>query len=117
MMRTTIGSFGTWATATGCLAALGSTAWAKQNTTGDRLTPKMTKEIQVQSSESGYVRMKAEPLKKNLFLRKCCSGLRAWNTDQCLYGGQGGGRAQTSICRLANLIGFRKGIPRGYPPK
>ncbi|CAK9020281.1 Putative polypeptide N-acetylgalactosaminyltransferase 11 (pp-GaNTase 11) (Protein-UDP acetylgalactosaminyltransferase 11) (UDP-GalNAc:polypeptide N-acetylgalactosaminyltransferase 11) [Durusdinium trenchii] len=33
--------------------------------------------------------------------KKCCSGLRAWNTDQCLQGGQGGGRAVTSICELS----------------
>jgi len=32
---------------------------------------------------------------------KCCSGLRAWNTDQCLRGGQGGGKAITGICSVA----------------
>lgn len=31
---------------------------------------------------------------------KCCSGLRAWNTDQCLNGGQGGGRGITGICSV-----------------
>merc|ERR1712012_821411 len=34
---------------------------------------------------------------------KCCSGLRAWNTDQCLRGGQGGGKAITTICSVAGL--------------
>lgn len=34
---------------------------------------------------------------------KCCSGLRAWNTDQCLKGGQGGGKAITTICTVAGL--------------
>jgi len=34
---------------------------------------------------------------------KCCSGLRAWNTDQCLAGGQGGGKAITGICSVAGL--------------
>jgi len=32
---------------------------------------------------------------------RCCSGLRAWNTDQCLNGGQGGGKAITGICNVA----------------
>jgi len=31
---------------------------------------------------------------------KCCSGLRAWNTEQCLEGGQGGGKAVTGICEI-----------------
>jgi len=35
--------------------------------------------------------------------KKCCSGLRAWNTDQCLKGGQGGGKAITTICTVAGL--------------
>lgn len=34
---------------------------------------------------------------------KCCSGLRAWNTDQCLKGGQGSGKAVTTICTVAGL--------------
>jgi len=32
---------------------------------------------------------------------KCCSGLRAWNTDQCFVGMQGGGRGVTGICELS----------------
>jgi len=32
---------------------------------------------------------------------KCCSGLRAWNTEQCLEGGQSGGKkAVTGICEI-----------------
>eukprot|EP00448_Togula_jolla_P022717 CAMPEP_0170576806 /NCGR_PEP_ID=MMETSP0224-20130122/4587_1 /TAXON_ID=285029 /ORGANISM="Togula jolla, Strain CCCM 725" /LENGTH=609 /DNA_ID=CAMNT_0010899669 /DNA_START=1 /DNA_END=1831 /DNA_ORIENTATION=- len=31
----------------------------------------------------------------------CCSGLRAWNTDQCLAGGQGGNKGVTGICNMA----------------
>lgn len=31
----------------------------------------------------------------------CCSGLRAWNTDQCLTGGQSGGKAATSVCSIS----------------
>eukprot|EP00435_Cladocopium_sp_Y103_P073772 s15_g45.t1 len=38
---------------------------------------------------------------RNRRSKKCCSGLRAWNTDQCFQGGQGGGRAVTSICELS----------------
>eukprot|EP00930_Biecheleria_cincta_P027006 TRINITY_DN18980_c0_g1_i1.p1 TRINITY_DN18980_c0_g1~~TRINITY_DN18980_c0_g1_i1.p1 ORF type:complete len:775 (-),score=134.67 TRINITY_DN18980_c0_g1_i1:824-3148(-) len=38
---------------------------------------------------------------RNRRTHKCCSGLRAWNTDQCLQGGQGGGRGVTGICELS----------------
>eukprot|EP00931_Biecheleriopsis_adriatica_P034800 TRINITY_DN20079_c0_g1_i1.p1 TRINITY_DN20079_c0_g1~~TRINITY_DN20079_c0_g1_i1.p1 ORF type:complete len:807 (+),score=111.46 TRINITY_DN20079_c0_g1_i1:202-2421(+) len=38
---------------------------------------------------------------RNRRTKKCCSGLRAWNTDQCLQGGQSGGRAVTGICELS----------------
>lgn len=38
---------------------------------------------------------------RNQRSKKCCSGLRAWNTDQCLQGGQSGGRAVTTICELS----------------
>jgi len=31
----------------------------------------------------------------------CCSGLRAWNTEQCFQGMQGGGQAQTGICEVS----------------
>lgn len=31
---------------------------------------------------------------------KCCSGLRAWNTEQCFEGGQQGGKAITGICEV-----------------
>merc|ERR1712070_784916 len=32
---------------------------------------------------------------------KCCSGLRAWNTEQCLEGAQSGGmKAVTGICEI-----------------
>jgi len=30
----------------------------------------------------------------------CCSGLRAWNTEQCFQGVEGKGRAATSICEI-----------------
>jgi len=33
--------------------------------------------------------------------KKCCGGIRAWNTDQCFQGGQGGGRGVTGICELS----------------
>lgn len=37
---------------------------------------------------------------------QCCSGLHAWNTDQCLVGGQGGGqKAITGICNIAGRDG------------
>jgi len=33
---------------------------------------------------------------------RCCSGLRAWNTDQCFQGGQDGGKkAITGICEVS----------------
>jgi len=32
---------------------------------------------------------------------RCCSGLRAWNTDQCFEGMRGGGEAQTGICEVS----------------
>lgn len=38
---------------------------------------------------------------RNKKTKKCCSGLRAWNTDQCLQGGQSGGRGITGICELS----------------
>eukprot|EP00437_Effrenium_voratum_P027972 CAMPEP_0181399928 /NCGR_PEP_ID=MMETSP1110-20121109/1852_1 /TAXON_ID=174948 /ORGANISM="Symbiodinium sp., Strain CCMP421" /LENGTH=667 /DNA_ID=CAMNT_0023522011 /DNA_START=177 /DNA_END=2177 /DNA_ORIENTATION=- len=38
---------------------------------------------------------------RNRKSKKCCSGLRAWNTDQCLQGGQSGGRGVTGICELS----------------
>lgn len=37
---------------------------------------------------------------------KCCSGIRAWNTDQCFEGGQGGGqKGVTGICELSGHNG------------
>uniref|UniRef100_A0A7S4SFD9 Polypeptide N-acetylgalactosaminyltransferase n=1 Tax=Alexandrium monilatum TaxID=311494 RepID=A0A7S4SFD9_9DINO len=33
--------------------------------------------------------------------RACCSGLRAWNTDQCLGGADGNGKASTGVCAVA----------------
>eukprot|EP00434_Breviolum_minutum_P003151 symbB.v1.2.002773.t2/scaffold141.1/size300911/24 len=42
---------------------------------------------------------------RNRRSKKCCSGLRAWNTDQCLQGGQNGGRGVTSICELSGSNG------------
>jgi glycosyltransferase involved in cell wall biosynthesis len=36
---------------------------------------------------------------------KCCSGIRAWNTDQCFEGGQGGGKAITGICEVSGSNG------------
>jgi len=38
---------------------------------------------------------------RNSRTKKCCGGLRAWNTDQCFEGGQGGGKAVTGICELS----------------
>jgi len=32
---------------------------------------------------------------------KCCSGFRAWNTEQCFEGAQGGGKAVTGICEVS----------------
>jgi len=36
---------------------------------------------------------------------RCCSGLRAWNTEQCLEGGQGKGKAITGICEIGGHNG------------
>lgn len=37
----------------------------------------------------------------NLNTGDCCSGLRAWNTDQCFQGGQGGVKGITYICAVS----------------
>lgn len=33
--------------------------------------------------------------------RTCCSGLRAWNSDQCFEGGQPNGKAITGVCDIS----------------
>jgi len=37
---------------------------------------------------------------RNPATNKCCSGIHAWNTDQCLEGGQGGGKAISGVCNI-----------------
>ena len=32
--------------------------------------------------------------------KRCCSGLKAWNTDQCLVSGSVGSQLATSVCDL-----------------
>lgn len=36
---------------------------------------------------------------------KCCSGLRAWNTEQCFEGAPQGGKAATGICSIDGVHG------------
>merc|ERR1719157_266800 len=38
---------------------------------------------------------------RNPHTHGCCSGLRAWNTDQCFQGVQPGGKGITGICELS----------------
>lgn len=40
------------------------------------------------------------PGNRNPKTEKCCSGIHAWNTEQCLEGGQGGGKGITGICEV-----------------
>jgi len=51
--------------------------------------------------ETGNHRFYWHPGNRSPKTSKCCSGLRAWNTDQCLEGGQGGGKGVTGICELS----------------
>lgn len=37
---------------------------------------------------------------QNMKTKKCCSGLRAWNTEQCFQGVRGG-KAETGICEIS----------------
>lgn len=37
--------------------------------------------------------------------RKCCSGLHAWNTDQCFTGARADGKVETGVCSVGGLDG------------
>lgn len=56
--------------------------------------------VVLEPCDAGNHRFFWHPGNRSPKTEKCCSGLRAWNTEQCLEGGQGGGKAITGICEV-----------------